>query len=494
MESIKESGSAPSILHQEAGEPGPGFKFIVTTPSQRRSRDNQRLVRSHATRARPRRKGCHPLPSWINQGADDDQGSQAKQHAGSYPVPSQSQMKFPSPSRVGSELAWIQFPEFIKPYMLEGIIRFVRNGLYPAELCFEVESFDSGWVGCLMSDPVYLHSMLFSSEAYVDDCLGRDHSPVTQFHFLKTLRLLQERIAVPDDPLAIADQTIMTVVTLALAAQVFGDRATVENHVRGLEKMVSLRGGLGLLKTSTHELPAKICRVDLGFALTFGHRPAFFRQAISWDRYVVDHRKSRPAHLDCEDDTSAFIQALDWRLANVWKDLQRFSDICNLACQTGHRLTHTSFSEIMISVLYRLLHISLGDCPLAECLRVGMLAFAATIFMQWQYFKLGQGSLAEMFSAALLRLQISSVDVPPAVLFWLLTVMNTSFSNDAEAQHVGWLEEVIGLVRLASWDEARKVLKSMVWIDSLNDSKGKAAFVRAKSNIDWIPKYGEMQG
>ncbi|KAK7429596.1 hypothetical protein QQZ08_003791 [Neonectria magnoliae] len=289
--------------------------------------------------------------------------------------------------------------------------------------------------------------MLFSSEAYLDDSLGRDHSLMAQFYFLKTLRLLQERIAVPNDPFATADQTIMTVVILMLAAQVFGDRATIENHMQGLERTVSLRGGLGLLRTSTDELPAKIYRVDLGFALTFGHRPAFFRQAISWDRYVVDHPKRRPAHVDCDDERSAFIQSLDWRLANVWKDLQRFSNICNLACQTGHKLTHTNFSEIMISVLYRLLHISLKDCPLGECLRVGMLTFAMTIFMQWQYFKLGQGPPAEMFSAALLRLQVSSVDAPPRVLFWLVTVLNTSFPNDADVRHARWLGEVIGLFR-----------------------------------------------
>lgn len=132
--------------------------------------------------------------------------------------------------------------------------------MYPPGLCLEVEAEDSGWVGSLMSDPVYLHSMLFSSEAWLDESLGRDRSLSTQMHLLKTLRLLQERISVPGDPLAISDQTIMTVVTLALAAQVFGDRAGVENHMQGLQRMVDLRGGFGALKTSTHELPGKICR------------------------------------------------------------------------------------------------------------------------------------------------------------------------------------------------------------------------------------------
>lgn len=68
----------------------------------------------------------------------------------------------------------------------------------------------------------------------------------------------------------------MSVVNLALAAQAFGDRGTIENHMQGLELMVNLRGGFGSLQSMTHELPAKICRVDLGYALQFGHPPSSF--------------------------------------------------------------------------------------------------------------------------------------------------------------------------------------------------------------------------
>ncbi|KAF7535772.1 hypothetical protein G7Z17_g13151 [Cylindrodendrum hubeiense] len=368
-----------------------GFKFIISTPSQRRSHDHQRLVRSHVTRGRGRRKGYRPLPSWMNKGVDEP------------PQPNQQQgpsnCLIPSPTRVGSELDWVRLPEAMKPYMLQNIIRFltvIQDGLYPLKICLEVEPDVSDWIGSLFTDPVYLQSMLFSSEAYLDESLGRNRSESTQFHLLKTLRLLQKRISVPNDPLAISDQTIMAVVSLALAAQYFGDRDSVENHMQGLQKMVDLRGGFGTLETSTHELPSKIC------------------------------------------------------------------------------------SEIMVSVLYRLLHMSFEQCPLNEALRVGMVAFTQAIFLQWQYFKMGEGRLKESFSNALLKLQESFIEVPPPVLFWLLTLLNTSFSTDAEGRHAGWFSEVIELVHLSSWEEARKVLKSLVWIDSLNDSKGKVAFGNAK--------------
>lgn len=112
----------------------------------------------------------------------------------------------------------------------------------------------------MLSDPVYLHAMLFSSEAYADIRLGRGRSDRTVYHFMETLRLLQNRISLPDDPRAVADPTIMTVIMLALAAETLGDSASAKQHLEGLQRMVSLRGGFAMFRSPTHELATKICR------------------------------------------------------------------------------------------------------------------------------------------------------------------------------------------------------------------------------------------
>ena len=51
----------------------------------------------------------------------------------------------------------------------------------------------------------------------------------------------------------------MVVITLAQAAELIGDLAAVENHVKGLEKIVSLRGGVRAL-TTHNNLQVKVCR------------------------------------------------------------------------------------------------------------------------------------------------------------------------------------------------------------------------------------------
>lgn len=97
-------------------------------------------------------------------------------------------------------------------------------------------------------------------EAYRDKLLGRPESSITQFHFLKTLRLLQERLDNPQDPVSISDPTIMVVVLLGLTAEFVGDRSVAQNHLAGMGNMVEMRGGLTNLRFQNPRLPAKVCR------------------------------------------------------------------------------------------------------------------------------------------------------------------------------------------------------------------------------------------
>jgi hypothetical protein len=54
-------------------------------------------------------------------------------------------------------------------------------------------------------------------------------------------------VSAPDGPLAVADQIIVVVVTLALTAEALEDQGSMANHIEGLQRMVSckavLRGG-----------------------------------------------------------------------------------------------------------------------------------------------------------------------------------------------------------------------------------------------------------
>lgn len=355
----------------------------------------------------------------------------------------------------------------------------VNRALYPKEICMTVQTQGSPWIEYLMTDQTYLHAILYASECQGNILLGRDQdSRPTQFHLSKTLKLLADRISNSDDPLAVADQTIMTTVVLAFASEALGEGTVLTNHLYGLMKMVALRGGFDRVGAESDMLAAKICRVDLGAALRFNRRPMFFARDISWDRYFKGPSTPGTATPEVE----GFIQSLDWRLFGVWQDTRHFSYLCNLACSTGYKLDHELYSDIMASVLYRLLHMSLEpDCFAGSALRCGLVALASSLFLRWQGVGADHNGSFGRFGDALNALREPDVleTVPGPLLFWMLMLWQGLRPAETPPHDEQWMSEVIGRFGLPSWQEARELLNTMVWIEFLHGPQGKAAFVRS---------------
>lgn len=223
-------------------------------------------------------------------------------------------------------------------------------------------------------------------------------------------------------------------------------------------------------------------RVDLAFTIRSGHRPAFFQTDISWDPYLAQNKAKRmPSHENTANEAVKFIGLLDVKLYNVWIDLKKFSDLCNLASQTGSKLPSAHFSEIMVSILYRLLHQSCETDVAHESLRVGMVAYAGAIFFRWTYLARGQKNhAAQGLDEALVRLWDCRYYVPDQIVLWLLMVWYTSVLSPAgDEKYDPWLKEQLDALQLSSWVKARKVLKSIMWIDAFHDSKAQLAIDRA---------------
>ncbi|KAF5624895.1 short-chain dehydrogenase reductase family [Fusarium sp. NRRL 52700] len=435
------------------------FTFITQTPFKK-SKEIQRLVRSRA-RSNSARKDQSQVTSWIL--------NQKEAHM-TLQVPDGT-----IPGRVGTNFSLLDFPEPLQAYMENDLFlsfHGMRGSLYPTEICLQIDEMKSSWTTNLLVDQVYFHSIMFSVEAYFDMLLGREYGSLAHFHFLKTLRLLQARINNPTDPTSISDATIMVVVILGLAAEMIGDRTAAENHAAGMARIVDLRGGLEMLRFDNPRLPAKVCRVDIGLALRFGCKPVFFDQDISWNPYLSSQslvrRKKKLAGAD--HAMMAFLKTLDPRLSNVWKDLEEFAKLSNIASQTSRKLQPNIFSEAMVSILYRLLALSSGSAP-ENAFRLGMMAFAASIFFRWRDMKQRQAYLDKSLRDALMELQKASVQPPTTVLMWLLVIWRTnSVQGGCDEALEEWFLKVMGGMGICSWPELHKVLKSVLWIDCLFDT------------------------
>ena len=137
-----------------------------------------------------------------------------------------------------------------------------KNRIYPYQICLDVNPVERGWFPYMLSDVCCLHSMMFSVRAFVEGTSPNQLSRAACLHYAKTLQILQARLNELDQKLAISDATIMVIFVLSSAAELMGDFATVANHIKGLEKIVSLRGGVRALSIHNN-LHVKVCRFVL---------------------------------------------------------------------------------------------------------------------------------------------------------------------------------------------------------------------------------------
>lgn len=188
---------------------------------------------------------------------------------------------------------------------------------------------------------------------------------------------------------------------------------------------------------------------------------------MSWDPFI--HIKEvRDSKTEDESEASKYIRAADEKLCNVWKDLREFCRLCNLASQTSHKLLPNTFSEIMASVLYRLINLSFEAMPALEAIRLGMTVFASQVFLQWRGMRQRQTQLDHDFTEALLRLENAKHDAPLAILFWTLIVWQTcSSSHTTNSRLTAWLRQATEQLGLSTCQDAKRVLKSALWIDNI---------------------------
>ena len=203
---------------------------------------------------------------------------------------------------------------------------------------------------------------------------------------------------------------------------------------------------------------------------------------------------------------------MDFRLLHIWADLHELNATFNLANVTGRKFGASLFQEIMVSLNYRLLHLNYaiteddedaGNCSdqargqayfgkecqssnamnneIHESLRLGMLAFSTTIFLQMANLSMRFDHLAGSLEAALRTLHIPTATDRNGweMRLWLLFVVGISILGDRIG---GWLREnvlqVLDVLKLNTWKKVRFILKDHLWIDMIHDSMGEEMFRR----------------
>jgi hypothetical protein len=135
----------------------------------------------------------------------------------------------------------------------------VKQPMFPLEFCLvskqaKPSSFEPIW-----NDAACLHFTIFVTKVYLDFTHGEKKiNQTAQAHFVKALAILQHRLASSSDKVSTSDSTILVVIGLTMVAS-FLDLETALKHLRGLHKMIMLRGGISAFN-GNRKLQIKICR------------------------------------------------------------------------------------------------------------------------------------------------------------------------------------------------------------------------------------------
>lgn len=191
---------------------------------------------------------------------------------------------------------------------------------------------------------------------------------------------------------------------------------------------------------------------------------------------------------DANDETISrwITDNLEPRLCTIWEDLRQFRRMSIFANEANHKIPKDTFSELMVSLLYRLVNLSYDlDSP-NEVVRLGMLGYVACIFLQW-------GKTAEfhhlrrMLGGTLKAMYPGISDIPKPAILWLFLTWHLLRPSE---QEVRMLDGLLGSMSCNDtpliWSDVQGLLRSSVWIGHMHDTEGEAVYRRAILRISSI--------
>ncbi|KAK2013452.1 hypothetical protein LZ32DRAFT_658025 [Colletotrichum eremochloae] len=453
-----------------------GFAFVITDTSGKPNSEDRKLIRSHVMRGKNRRVSYEKAKRASARAAENDPDT-PQEMSQVYHVP--------------NDLYMVQFAEEVDAASRAMVFEFygvIKEIMYPVEWCLRFDDSKTSWFYWLLSDAAFLHSILFTV-GMLHDSVGGETSQRTSFHVWRTLNLLNRHIS--DKSLALADSTIATVVSMCMAYETFGQRASAAAHVRGLRRIVELRGGVESFRHNL-QLQVKICRVDIGWSLCTGEKPLYYRD-ISWESAFTPILGDPPTgfkHDQHLSDIRLFIDSIDRRMGNVFQDLHDFSRLANFLVKTGRKIDPNVFQNLMTSIQYRLLYLEpIEQSSVSETFRLGMISYIATLFLKVQGAKITLTFLAGQLRSHCQKLHVSELSTTTVRLMFVWTLVVGAISVFEECDDL-WLLPKLASLRDSlgpTWPEAKASLEKVMWMELVHSPDGIKVFQKLVLHVAKVP-------
>ena len=260
--------------------------FLTTTGAEKPNPKLRKFIRSHVMLGKnrgktlpPRKKIQKDVQSRSASISEASSTSQPGSEDTSTPPTTASQPIFPIavPPTFGSDASTIGIIDTVEPEAIEIVLRceyrrphmfalfggspndqlvssIAKQILFCLESCILFERRAEEWIAPMAVDSAYLHSRIFSSQYFFDAILPRkpsNSSALTSSHYLKTIRLLRNRLENDSDQVRLSNTTAAAVLSLACHAHIAGDSKSAKHHLDGLRRIVNLRGGIATFRENS---------------------------------------------------------------------------------------------------------------------------------------------------------------------------------------------------------------------------------------------------
>ena len=402
----------------------------------------------------------------------------------------------------------------------------ISDALFPPQFCSKFDIIKSIWVNLVLADeackqckrhiesatliPLSLdfHSTLAISASYVDFFERKPGiSSKTLYHISQAYALVNRKLSGPE---SVSDSAIAAVVTLAIYQQIHRLHSTGLIHLRGLYRMIQLRGGIARLMRENRALALKalrcvhllahiplfiilpysfeaasltITRLDVELALQTGLPTLFSSDAVISVNGVLG-------------DSCAIEEQLlstTSRLSSVMLSVMSFASLLNgREREERTKLDPLSYTETLVWLLYRLVevsplrkHHSVSDGLDFDVAHLATLAFMTTLLPKYGRDD-SNHPVADRLESTIQDLHVASTDTQDSglsLLLWTLFIGGLSVLKGKD--HRCLILETCKRLKLHDWPAIRRQLCGFPWIHTLHDLPGRRLWEDAqRRNID----------
>ncbi|KAF4780187.1 hypothetical protein HER10_EVM0010044 [Colletotrichum scovillei] len=416
-------------------------------------KSDRRALRSHVMRGK---NAGRPRPSTRKQTNN---------------VPIKRQLKIPR--RVfWNDFCLTSFPQELDPDSTRLMHRWfldISDTLFPPQFCYKFDILKSIWVNCILVDEAYFHSTLAVSASYVDFFERKPTtSSKTLHHICQAYSLVNLKLSGPQ---AISDSAIAAVVTLAIYQQIHQQHSTGLVHLRGLHRMIELRGGIARLMKENRPLALKPLRLDIELAMQNGSPTMFDSQEVPVTTVLCDSSTVKEQLSACPPG-----------LPRSMLDLIVFAGILNDRVKNGRsKLNPLDYTETLISLLYRLLEGEPFSQPLlaseglyGDAARLAMLAFMTGLLPNYCRDNFSSSLLCTRLVEAVRELYSKHKDARIGDVSLLLWILFMSAISVLKVNDHSWLlfaiAETCDRADLRDWATVHHHLSGFPWIYTLHDA------------------------